>query len=209
MEFLATQISLFMILAAVLGLFTGWLLRHSIAEKLGKPPIQNGQLRLEKHLSRSETSAKTSGTQNSYQLALNGFHPLSSIKTIDRSLLEQLRSKSLNITTTQSLLDACQTQNQRQLLARKLASDESIITQWASIADLIRIPEIDFVTASLLQETAVRSIQDLAGRDTVSLTAQLTATHIRHRCKGAFPSAKSVSQWINSASKLQPTLVFA
>ncbi|MCK5923462.1 MAG: DUF4332 domain-containing protein [Methylococcales bacterium] len=209
MEFLATQISLFMILAAVLGLFTGWTLRHSIAEKLGRPPIQNGQLRLEQHLPKSQTAGKISGSQDSYQLARNGFHPLSSIKTINHSVLEQLKSESLNITTTQSLLDACQTKSQRQLLARKLASDESIISQWACIADLIRIPEIDFITASLLQETAIRSIQDLAERDTVSLTAQLTATHIRHRCKGAFPSAKAVSQWINSASKLQPTLVFA
>lgn len=196
MAYLITQISLFMIAAALTGVIIGGLLGYVLAIRQNKTHPHNQPLFLEQDSVKIHKDTELPDIEGNSQ-------PIECIETIQPRLLEQLKNEPFMITTTLHLLDVCRTQTQCQTLARQLSTELSVINQWRCVADLMRLPEMNYLSACLLEETTIQSVQDLAERETVSLAAQLTETQIRHHPKNNLPNAKTVSEWIHSAQKLQ------
>jgi len=116
--------------------------------------------------------------------------------------------RKVGITTTEALLEACATPEQRQELAAKTGISPKLILEWANLADLFRIKGIAEEYSDLLEEAGVDTVVELAQRNPENLYAALKETNEKKALVRRLPSLAQVKDWIAQAKALPRILSY-
>ncbi len=148
-------------------------------------------VKLEPASSVSQTASETiSGTS------------LTGIKGIGRRYTAMLREAGIE--SIEELREAGATPAQRAALSQKIGRNETILTHWVQMADLMRIEGVGEDYSALLWEAGITTPVDLPRQQPERLLDLLTRTneekHIAHR----LPAIGQIEDWITQARKLPP-----
>jgi predicted RecB family nuclease len=127
-------------------------------------------------------------------------YPITDIEGIEGEKAAIL--KSVQIRTTERLLEAARTVKGRKALAEKTGLDEKQLLCWANGADRMRIPGISKEYAELLQAAGVNTVKELRYRSPANLAKAMAAANQKRKMVRLLPSEKVVGRWIESAQKL-------
>ncbi len=112
------------------------------------------------------------------------------------------------IATTEALLKACTTPEQREELAQRTGVSPKLILEWANLADLFRIRGVGEEYSDLLEEAGVDTVVELAQRNAENLYAALQETNDEKLLVRRMPSPGQVKDWVAQAKKLPRVLKY-
>jgi len=112
------------------------------------------------------------------------------------------------ITTTEALLNACATPEQREALAMRVDVSPKLILEWANLADLFRIKGVGEEYSDLLEEAGVDTVVELAQRNADNLYAALQETNDEKLLVRRMPSLGQVRDWVSQAKALPRVLTY-
>lgn len=118
----------------------------------------------------------------------------------------KLRKSGIN--TINDLLKAGNSRKKRHYLAKKIGVSDATILRWVNRADFFRINGIGKQYSSLLEETGVNSVTDLARRNPRSLYEKVKEKNWEKSLVKRTPPYKKVKDWIESAKSLQRIVVY-
>ena len=114
------------------------------------------------------------------------------------------------ITDSDQLLNATATPKARRDLARKFNFDEEKLTQWASLADLVRVKGVGVAFAELfVQSKILKNVQDLvkSSGESENIYAALREYANENEFNGRLPSKGELEEIFSEARELRPRLV--
>jgi predicted RecB family nuclease len=133
-------------------------------------------------------------------------YPITDIEGIDGEVANMLRT--VGIRSTERLLEAARTVRGRKMLAIKTGFDEKQLLCWANVADRMRIKGVRKEYAELLQAAGVDTVKELKYRNPSNLAKAMAEANKRRKMVNLLPSEKVVSNWIESAKKLQLKITY-
>jgi predicted RecB family nuclease len=133
-------------------------------------------------------------------------YPITDIEGIDGEAANILRT--VGIRSTERLLEAARTVRGRKMLAIKTGFDEKQLLCWANVADRMRIKGVRKEYAELLQAAGVDTVKELKYRNPANLAKAMAEANKRRKMVNLLPSEKVVSNWIESAKKLQLKITY-
>ena len=133
-------------------------------------------------------------------------YPITDIEGIDGEAANILRT--VGIRSTERLLEAARTVRGRKMLAIKTGFDEKKLLCWANVADRMRIKGVRKEYAELLQAAGVDTVKELKYRNPANLAEAMAEANKRRKMVNLLPSEKVVSNWIESAKKLQLKITY-
>jgi len=133
-------------------------------------------------------------------------YPITDIEGIDGKAANILRT--VGIRSTERLLEAARTVRGRKMLAIKTGFDEKQLLCWANVADRMRIKGVRKEYAELLQAAGVDTVKELKYRNPANLAEAMAEANKRRKMVNLLPSEKVVSNWIESAKKLQLKITY-
>jgi len=133
-------------------------------------------------------------------------YPITDIEGIDGEAANILRT--VGIRSTERLLEAARTVRGRKMLAIKTGFDEKQLLCWANVADRMRIKGVRKEYAELLQAAGVDTVKELKYRNPANLAEAMAEANKRRKMVNLLPSEKVVSNWIESAKKLQLKITY-
>lgn len=123
---------------------------------------------------------------------------ISDIKGIGASQVQKLAADGIN--TTDDLLKATTSAQDRAALARKIGVEGSEMTEWINRADLMRLNGVGTEMANLLEEVGVDSCKELQHRKADNLQAKLKETNDAKKITHHAPTLAQVQEWITEAA---------
>ncbi len=123
---------------------------------------------------------------------------IGAIKGLDSTLAQKLEAEGIH--TTDDLLKATTTQQERSTLAKKVGVEGSQLTEWINRADLMRLKGVGTEMANLLEECGVDSSKELQHRKADNLYAKLKETNDAKKITHHAPTLEQVDGWIHEAS---------
>ncbi len=216
MGYLITQIIVCLLIAALIGFIVGWLLRglgcnkqeSDINGNVGANATIGNNSTINTFSSSSDLTESTSLADDIYNEPVtrspSKSHKIEKIEGIGKSLGHSLRN--IGIKTTADLIEKCTSDNNglQQVVATTDVL-ESVVQQWLSMADLMRIPDVDGQFAELLEACDIKSSQALGKANPASLTKLMQTVNQReHRIPDSIPlpEVNSVTHWIADAKTL-------
>ena len=133
-------------------------------------------------------------------------YPITDIEGIDGEAANILRTAGIR--STERLLEAARTVRGRKMLAIKTGFDEKQLLCWANVADRMRIKGVRKEYAELLQAAGVDTVKELKYRNPANLANAMAEANKRRKMVNLLPSEKVVSNWIESAKKLQLKITY-
>jgi len=133
-------------------------------------------------------------------------YPITDIEGIDGEAANILRT--VGIRSTERLLEVARTVRGRKMLAIKTGFDEKQLLCWANVADRMRIKGVRKEYAELLQAAGVDTVKELKYRNPANLANAMAEANKRRKMVNLLPSEKVVSNWIESAKKLQLKITY-
>jgi predicted flap endonuclease-1-like 5' DNA nuclease len=121
---------------------------------------------------------------------------------------KRMLKEQAGITTTEALLKACTTPEQREQLAMRIGVSPKLILEWANLADLFRIKGVGEEYSDLLEEAGVDTVVELAQRNAVNLYAALQETNDEKLLVRRMPSPRQVEDWVAQAKSLPRVLTY-
>jgi predicted flap endonuclease-1-like 5' DNA nuclease len=121
---------------------------------------------------------------------------------------KQMLKEKADITTTEALLKACASPQEREVLAGKTGISSTLILEWANLADLFRIKGVGEEYSDLLEEAGVDTVVELAQRNPDNLYQGLQETNERKALVRRLPSLEQVKDWVTQAKKLPRVLTY-
>ncbi|MEE9352483.1 MAG: DUF4332 domain-containing protein [Thiotrichaceae bacterium] len=116
------------------------------------------------------------------------------------------RLRKLGIKTTTGLLQKASNKEAISLLAKSLGKESWVVRSWASVADLLRVENVDAVEAELLELAGVATVQSLSRSNADKLVDSIKVIH-RHVGKTTeAPNSVAIGGWIQNATRLEPML---
>ena len=109
-----------------------------------------------------------------------------------------------DVDTLAELLAAGKTLANRRNLSEKSDGKLSYaaITKWVRIAELMQLPGVDEIYATLLYNMGVSSVQELKNRGPESLYKSMLDFNKKHKSVERVPSIETISKWIKRAAKM-------
>jgi len=205
MDYLIQQISIYMLVAFLIGAVYGWLIRSGRANKdeqtakeRYQQSLQQVQLEQQRLLEKIEQleMIPESGAGEDW---LDDY-PLNVIDDIEPSTLSKLQA--LGITTTKQLFNQCADEDAIYQLASNIAVEDFVIQRWVSIADLLRVANIEADDASLLEATEIYSLSELSQQKPQRLREKLSKTNMNQQRSTAVPEIDKLQIWIEHASHI-------
>jgi len=205
MDYLIQQISIYMLVAFLIGAVYGWLIRSGRANKdeqtakeCYQQSLQQVQLEQQRLLEKIEQleMIPESGAGEDW---LDDY-PLNVIDDIEPSTLSKLQA--LGITTTKQLFNQCADEDAIYQLASNIAVEDFVIQRWVSIADLLRVANIEADDASLLEATEIYSLSELSQQKPQRLREKLSKTNMNQQRSTAVPETDKLQIWIEHASHI-------
>lgn len=127
-----------------------------------------------------------------------GSHKIGEIKGLDASAQQKLEADGIH--TTDDLLKATATSQERSALAKKLGVEGSQLTEWINRADLMRLKGVGMEMANLLEECGVDSCKELQHRKADNLHTKLKETNDAKKITHHAPTLAQVEEWIHEAA---------
>jgi len=121
---------------------------------------------------------------------------------------KRLLKEKAGITTTEALLEAAATPEQREELAAKTGIGSKLILEWANLADLFRIRGVGEEYSDLLEEAGVDTVVELAQRNPENLCAALQKANEDKLLVRRLPALKQVQDWVAQAKRLSRVLTY-
>ena len=180
-----------------LGLSVGWLLRAFMARFQMVSYRTNAQQQLDQL---RQQAVQLEQRQAEVVTASVIAHQLADIPDIDQSVLPKLFAQ--NISTTQDLLRHCSESSAIIQLAKTIGVEDFAIQRWLSLADLMRIPELNAEHALLLEATAIYSIMELAQQKPQRLAEKLARQNSSLNILSDLPTESLLASWIAQASNI-------
>ena len=115
--------------------------------------------------------------------------------------------RKLGINSINDLLIAGSTRKGRYDLIKRIGVSKSILIRWLNRADFFRINGIGKQYSSLLEESGVKSVKDLAYRDPFRLYTQIKNINWKKNLVKRTPPYNKVREWVKNAKGLQHTIV--
>lgn len=205
MDYLIQQISIYMLIAFLIGAVYGWLIRSARANKDEQAAkehyqqsLQQMQLEQQRLLDKIEQlqMIPDSGAGEDWQ----DDYPLTVIDDIEPSTISKLHE--LGVTTTKQLFKQCANEDAVYQLASDIAVEDFVIQRWLSIADLLRVANIEADDANLLEATEIYSLLDLSQQKPQRLHEKLSKTNMNQPRSVAVPEADKCQVWIEHASHI-------
>ena len=124
--------------------------------------------------------------------------PIEQLPGLSKENQEQL--KSLGINNTQDLLKITKTKENKQHLANQLKCQLQLISKWAALADLARVPSIGCDYCGLILHSGIISVNQLSQTSVSFLHRQILKLQVATlQRKDLCPSPDVVKTWINEA----------
>ena len=120
------------------------------------------------------------------------------IKGLDASHQQKLETEGIH--TTDDLLKATATSQERSALAKKIGVEGSLMTEWINRADLMRLKGVGTEMANLLEECGVDSCKELQHRKADNLQPKLKETNDAKKITHHAPTLAQVEEWIHEAA---------
>ena len=131
-------------------------------------------------------------------------YKITDIEGIGPAYAEKLTTAG--ITTTDDLLDRCETPAGRKTVADETGMSASLLLKWANRADLMRISGVGTQFAELLETAGVDTIKELRTRNAENLTAKMIEVNEEKKLARTSPAATTVEGWVNQAKTLGPRI---
>lgn len=206
MSYLIQEISVYLFAAFLLGGLYGWMIRGVRVKRDLNDTLDESVKRHEEELQalRAENDALAQRIEELEFIPPSGVeedwqdeYPLEVITDIEASSLKKLMAEG--ITTTKQLWKHCDSEDAIYDLAEKIAVEDFAIQRWVSIADLLRIANIEADDATLLEATEIYSLQDLAAQKPQRLAEKLAKSNERESILPAIPEESKLASWIEHA----------
>ncbi len=114
---------------------------------------------------------------------------------------EKLRAAGIR--TTEALLRAGATPEERQELAEKIGVSADTILKWVNRADLMRVTGIGEQYSDLLEAAGVDTVLELARRNPENLHQKLAEINAEKGLVRRLPNQDMVANWIEQAKSLE------
>lgn len=122
------------------------------------------------------------------------------IEGIGKTYAEKL--KEVGISTTDKLLEKCNTKKGREAMAEKSGISEKLILEWVNHADLFRIKGVGEEYSDLLEEAGVDTVMELAQRNPENLYKKLVEVNEAKNLVRRVPPMSFVIDWVEQAKTL-------
>lgn len=194
MGYLIGQILVCLLIAAVIGFIAGWLVRGlSYRQRGAEQTGARGDETVQQPAAiPQEAVAGTKSHHSDYRIE--------EIEGIGKGFGRTLREKGIG--TTSELLEKCSIPEGRREIAAALKLDESVISKWVSMADLMRISGMGGQFAELMEASGIRSVAHLSKEDPGILAARMEEVNEREHRTRVTPSEEMVREWIDKAGSL-------
>ena len=137
-------------------------------------------------------------------------YPIEEIEGIGPGFGKALRA--LGIATTEDMLVKGRTHEMRSEIADKLDKPQvstKVVTSWASMCDLCRVPGIRGQWAELLEWTSINSVDELSEQEKNSLMRRITEVNERENRVKELPSMDDLDFWIGRTRDMDQRIWFA
>lgn len=157
MGYLITQIIICLLIAMMVGFVIGWLLRGlGFGADEDKPKLK------------SQGAVDTSFLDEDVDLepvtiAPSISHKIEKIDGLEKGMVRALHKNGIK--TTKDLIEKCSSKHGLQRVINSTEALESTVKQWVSLADIMRIPEINGRLAKLIEACGIKSTEALAEVD--------------------------------------------
>ncbi len=205
MNYLIQEISIYLFAAFVIGVIYGWVVKSIRAQR-----DLNGHLdRYERELEalRAENQSLAQRIEQLELVPASGGaedwqdeYSLDVIEDIEASTLAKL--KDMDVSTTKDLWKKCDSDDAVYDLATKIGVEDFAIQRWVSIAQLLRVANIEADDAVLLEATEIYSLEDLAAQKPVRLGEKLEKNNARENILSQIPEQEKLSGWIEHAQHI-------
>ena len=215
MGYLITQIIICLLIAALIGFIIGWLLRGIGCKSQDSEKSESAGLRsnfdnnapINSFSSSPELTESANLAEDVYNepvtRAPSISHKIEKIEGIGKSLGSSLRN--VGIKTTAELIEKCSTENGFQQVLAATNVVDSVVKQWLSMADLMRVQDVNGQFSELLEACDIKSTQDLGKANPAALIAKMNTTNQQeHRIPDSIPlpDVNTVTHWIADAKSL-------
>lgn len=118
------------------------------------------------------------------------------------------RFRNIGIASVGDVLRQMQTPEQRQSMAETLGMKVSVLDEWASMADFLRIDTMDHQFAELATASGITTVSSLAKQHAKSLTKTMAKTNQggRQLIAPTDPIESDVTTWIDTAKKMKTVI---
>jgi predicted flap endonuclease-1-like 5' DNA nuclease len=114
----------------------------------------------------------------------------------------EMKFREIGITSTEALLTAGGTAQQREALAASTGISASKISRWVNHADLFRLRGVGGQYSELLEAAGVDSVPELAQRNAANLAAKMAEVNAEKKLTLVTPTEAMVAGWVAEAKTL-------
>lgn len=205
MSYLIQEISVYLFAAFLLGAIYGWIIRGVRARQDSGTDLQ----RYDEEIAqlRKDNQALAERVEQLELIPASGVgedwqdeYPLDVIPDIELSTLSKLAAKQIQ--TTKDLWKHCDSDDAIYTLATEIGVEDFAIQRWVSIAQLLRVANIESADAVLLEATEIYSLQDLAAQKPVRLGEKLAKNNARENILQQIPDEQKLQGWIEHAQHI-------
>ncbi len=205
MSYLIQEISIYLLAAFLVGAIYGWVVRGVRAGQDTSVDAQHYDEQIEQL--RQENRALAERVEQLELIPASGGgedwqdeYPLNVIPEIEPSTLNKLAAKQIN--TTKDLWKHCVSDDEIYTLATDIGVEDFAIQRWVSVAQLLRVANIEAPDAVLLEATEIYSLQDLAAQKPQRLGEKLAKNNARENILDELPNEQKLQGWIEHAQHI-------
>jgi hypothetical protein len=216
MGYLIGEIIVCLLIAFVLGLIIGWLLKRAgCAREVAELEAALAALRARPDTADSLAAPLAApdalAAAATATAAIGGTGDVDTADSAASCAIEQIegigpgygkRLRGLSIDSTASLLQRCQDADGVAAVAEQVGIEQFVVAKWVCMADLLRVPGIDGQQAELLAWAGVDSAQDLSQRKPEILARALVSTNAQENRTVEAPEPATVAGWVEAAGSL-------
>lgn len=206
MTYLIMQMWVCLLIAAAIGILIGWLIRGISCRKSLNELEKTWQQKFAQRETPATEQLKepsepiVKSVEPSAPKSLESNFDVEEIEGIGKNYGGKLRD--VGITTTQQLLDKCHDLDGRIEIANHVGIEDFVIQKWASMADLMRISEIEGQFAELMVYAGIDSVQALGEQNVEAFFATLNKANTEQQRVKSLPSVTSLEIMIAEAKSL-------
>lgn len=195
-----------LLIAAAIGFLIGWLLKGILYRKSLEELDENWQRKFAKKENQSTTSLEE--TSQSTAISETPTKPKNLQSSFDIEEIEGIganyggKLRDVGITTTQQLLNKCCDIDSRIEIANHIGIEDFVIQKWASMADLMRVSEVDGQFAELMAYAGIDSVQSLGKQDVDKFFTSLSKANNNQQRVKTLPDVTTLEIMIAEAKSL-------
>jgi len=122
--------------------------------------------------------------------------------------IDKLKLEQAHINTVDELLRRGSSKTGRKQISENSGIDIKTISDWVSIADLLRLDNLDFQLAYLIKRVGIDTIKELCKHNPEDIYTNLINIKETNEIMGISFSLSDIKELIKQANKLKPTIYY-